>query len=79
MLLILVNESVIYKCNYNKSFISMEDKSIELNNNIKIRYLESKGVYNFGRHILVFIHGLGSSDDKWLDPDALTILSYNSC
>ena len=57
----------------------MEDKSIELNNNIKIRYLESKGDHNFGKHILVFIHGLGSSDDKWLDPDALTILSYNSC
>ena len=51
----------------------MEDKSIVLNNNIKIRYLESKGDPIFGRHILVFIHGLGSSSDRWLDiPDALS-------
>ena len=50
----------------------MEDKSIELNNNIKIRYLESKGDHAFCRHIL-FIHGLGSSADRWLDiPDALS-------
>jgi 2-hydroxy-6-oxonona-2,4-dienedioate hydrolase len=50
----------------------MEDKSIILNNNIKMRYLESKGDHIFDRHIL-FIHGLGSSADRWLDiPDALS-------
>jgi 2-hydroxy-6-oxonona-2,4-dienedioate hydrolase len=50
----------------------MEDKSIVLNNNIKIRYLESKGDHIYDRHIL-FIHGLGSSADRWLDiPDALS-------
>ncbi len=50
----------------------MEDKSIVLNNNIKIRYLESKGDHISDRHIL-FIHGLGSSADRWLDiPDALS-------
>src|SRR5918994_2385126 len=50
----------------------MEDKSIVLNNNIKIRYLESKGNNISDRHIL-FIHGLGSSADRWLDiPDALS-------
>lgn len=50
----------------------MEDKSIVLNNNIKIRYLESKEYNISNRHIL-FIHGLGSSADRWLDiPDALS-------
>ena len=50
----------------------MEDKSIELNNSIKIRYLESKGDNTSDRHIL-FIHGLGSSADRWSDiPDALS-------
>lgn len=52
----------------------MEDKSILLNNNIKMRYLESKqGRHISDRHIL-FIHGLGSSADRWLDiPDALSM------
>src|SRR5215204_814371 len=50
----------------------MEDKSIVLNNNIKIRYLESNEDHISDRHIL-FIHGLGSSADRWLDiPDALS-------
>jgi pimeloyl-ACP methyl ester carboxylesterase len=50
----------------------MEDKTIELNNNIQIRYLESKANNTSDRHIL-FIHGLGSSADRWLDiPDALS-------
>jgi len=50
----------------------MKDKSIILNNNIKIRYLESEGDRISDRHIL-FIHGLGSSADRWLDiPDALS-------
>lgn len=52
----------------------MEVKTILLNNNIKMRYLESKqGGRISDRHIL-FIHGLGSSADRWLDiPDALSI------
>ena len=52
----------------------MEDKSILLNNNIKVRYLESKqGVRISDKHIL-FIHGLGSSADRWLDiPDAISM------
>ena len=52
----------------------MEDKSILLNNNIKMRYLESKqGDGISDRHIL-FIHGLGSSADRWLDiPDAISM------
>jgi len=52
----------------------MEDKSILLNNNIKMRYLESKqDVRISDRHIL-FIHGLGSSADRWLDiPDAISM------
>ena len=50
----------------------MDDKSIVLNNNIKMRYLESKEGHISDRHIL-FIHGLGSSADRWLDiPDALS-------
>ena len=50
----------------------MKDKSIILNNNIKIRYLESEEDRISDRHIL-FIHGLGSSADRWLDiPDALS-------
>jgi pimeloyl-ACP methyl ester carboxylesterase len=52
----------------------MEDKSILLNNNIKMRYLESKqGERISDRHIL-FIHGLGASAERWLDiPDALSM------
>ena len=50
----------------------MEDKLIVLNNNIKMRYLDSKAGHTSDRHIL-FIHGLGSSADRWLDiPDALS-------
>jgi 2-hydroxy-6-oxonona-2,4-dienedioate hydrolase len=52
----------------------MEDKTILLSNSIKMRYLESnQGGHISDRHIL-FIHGLGSSADRWLDiPDALSI------
>lgn len=52
----------------------MEDKSILLNNSIKMRYLESKqGTRTSDKHIL-FLHGLGSSADRWLDiPDALSM------
>lgn len=52
----------------------MEDKSILLNNNIKMRYLESiQGNRVTNKHVL-FIHGLGSSADRWLDiPDALSM------
>ena len=50
----------------------MEDKSILLNNNIKMRYLESGGERIYDKHIL-FIHGLGSSAERWLDiPEALS-------
>ena len=55
-----------------QSYVSMEDKSILLNNNIKMRYLESSGDPTYDRHIL-FIHGLASSADSWLDiPEALS-------
>jgi 2-hydroxy-6-oxonona-2,4-dienedioate hydrolase len=52
----------------------MEDKTILLSNSIKMRYLESnQGGHISDRHIL-FIHGLGSSADRWLDiPDALSM------
>jgi len=52
----------------------MEDKSILLNNNIKMRYLESiQGNRITNKHVL-FIHGLGTSADRWLDiPDALSM------
>jgi 2-hydroxy-6-oxonona-2,4-dienedioate hydrolase len=52
----------------------MEEKFILLNNNIKMRYLESKKRdHSADRHI-IFIHGLGASADRWLDiPDALSM------
>jgi 2-hydroxy-6-oxonona-2,4-dienedioate hydrolase len=53
--------------------VSMEDKSITLNNNIKMRYLESRKRDRISNRHILFIHGLGSSDDRWLDiPDALS-------
>ena len=53
--------------------VSMEDKTITLNNNIKMRYLESKKVDRISNRHILFIHGLGSSADRWLDiPDALS-------
>jgi 2-hydroxy-6-oxonona-2,4-dienedioate hydrolase len=52
----------------------MEDKSILLNNNVKMRYLESKPVGRISDRHILFIHGLGSSVDRWLDiPDALSM------
>jgi 2-hydroxy-6-oxonona-2,4-dienedioate hydrolase len=52
----------------------MEDKSILLNNNVKMRYLESKQVGRISNRHILFIHGLGSSADRWLDiPDALSM------
>ena len=52
----------------------MEDKSILLNNNIKMRYLESKQVGHISDRHILFIHGLGSSADRWLDiPDAISM------
>ena len=51
----------------------MEDKSIVLNNNVKTRYLESKQRRLISDKHILFIHGLGSSADWWLDiPDALS-------
>src|SRR5215218_11492679 len=43
---------------------------------LKIRYLESENdnVANQQQHHVLFIHGLGSSADRWLDiPDALSL------
>lgn len=52
----------------------MEAKSILLNNNIKMRYLESKQKGRISDRHILFIHGLGSSADRWLDiPDALSM------
>lgn len=52
----------------------MEEKSILLNNNIKMRYLESKQEGRISDRHILFIHGLGSSADRWLDiPDALSM------
>jgi 2-hydroxy-6-oxonona-2,4-dienedioate hydrolase len=52
----------------------MEDKSILLNNNIKMRYLESKQEVRISDRHILFIHGLGSSADRWLDiPDAISM------
>lgn len=51
----------------------MEDKSIVLNNNVRTRYLESKQRRLISDKHILFIHGLGSSADRWLDiPDALS-------
>jgi len=52
--------------------------NIEYNNHrMRIRYLESDNNSKHimqARHILVFIHGLGSSAERWLDiPDALSL------
>jgi 2-hydroxy-6-oxonona-2,4-dienedioate hydrolase len=52
----------------------MEDKTILLKNSIKMRYLESKQVGHISDKHILFIHGLGSSADRWLDiPDALSM------
>jgi len=52
----------------------MEEKFILLNNNIKMRYLESKERGQIADRHILFIHGLGASADKWLDiPDALSM------
>jgi 2-hydroxy-6-oxonona-2,4-dienedioate hydrolase len=55
----------------------MQERFLNLQHNkheLKIRYLESdKNDVEMRRHIL-FIHGLGSSADRWLDiPDALSL------
>ena len=52
----------------------MEEKFILLNNNIKMRYLESKERGHIADSHILFIHGLGASADRWLDiPDALSM------
>ncbi len=49
-------------------FLNLEYK----NHGIRIRYLESDNVEE--EHLLLFIHGLGSSAERWLDiPDALSL------
>ena len=56
------------------NLIGMEEKFILLNNNIKMRYLESKERGHIADSHILFIHGLGASADRWLDiPDALSM------
>src|SRR5919205_1032888 len=58
-------------------FFSMQERFSILQHNdneLKIRYLESNNGDVQRRKHLVFIHGLGSSADRWLDiPDALSL------
>src|ERR671915_244272 len=55
----------------------MQERFLNLQHNkheLKIRYLESGKNYVEKRQHLLFIHGLGSSADRWLDiPDALSL------
>ena len=55
----------------------MQERFLNLQYNkheLKIRYLESDNNEVEGRQHLLFIHGLGSSADRWLDiPDALSL------
>src|ERR687898_1001346 len=56
---------------------SMQERFLTLQHNkneLKIRYLESDNSDVERRKHLLFIHGLGSSADRWLDiPDALSL------
>lgn len=57
----------------------MQERFLNLQHNkheLKIRYLESDKNDDMDKqqHLLLFIHGLGSSADRWLDiPDALSL------
>jgi 2-hydroxy-6-oxonona-2,4-dienedioate hydrolase len=55
----------------------MQERFLNLQHNkheLKIRYLESDNSDADNRQHLLFIHGLGSSADRWLDiPDALSL------
>jgi 2-hydroxy-6-oxonona-2,4-dienedioate hydrolase len=55
----------------------MQERFLNLQHNkheLKIRYLESDNSDPDNRQHLLFIHGLGSSADRWLDiPDALSL------
>jgi 2-hydroxy-6-oxonona-2,4-dienedioate hydrolase len=56
----------------------MQERFLNLQHNkneLKIRYLESdRNDLDMRQHLLLFIHGLGSSADRWLDiPDALSL------
>jgi pimeloyl-ACP methyl ester carboxylesterase len=55
----------------------MQERFLNLQHNkheLKIRYLESDKNEVERRQYLLFIHGLGSSADRWLDiPDALSL------
>jgi pimeloyl-ACP methyl ester carboxylesterase len=55
----------------------MQERFLNLQHNkheLKIRYLESDKNDMEMRQCLLFIHGLGSSADRWLDiPDALSL------
>src|ERR671925_1726557 len=55
----------------------MQERFLTLQHNkneLKIKYLESDNSHLETRKHLLFIHGLGSSADRWLDiPDALSL------
>ena len=52
----------------NERFLNLEYKKRQMT----IRYLESDK--DRGEHLVIFIHGLGSSAERWLDiPDALAL------
>src|ERR671922_1867410 len=55
----------------------MQERFLTLQHNkneLKIKYLESDNSHLEARKHLLFIHGLGSSADRWLDiPDALSL------
>lgn len=54
----------------------MKEKKVNLNG-FKIRYLKSKKYNSSKKKKILFIHGLGSSSDRWLDiPDALSRYFY---
>src|SRR5919109_895086 len=51
-------------------FVNLRQQKLEL----KIRYLESDNYSAANQQHVLFIHGLGSSADRWLDiPDALSL------
>lgn len=51
----------------------MQEKSVILYGGIKVRYLESEKIPLVSDKHILFIHGLGSSADGWMDiPDALS-------
>lgn len=59
-------------CFFHQQVILLKEKTIMLDGH-KIRYLESERVVLPSDKHMLFIHGLGSSADRWMDiPDALS-------